>query len=73
MTMSLVDNIMAFESGELSDHAMVEMFAGMIKDGTCWSLQGSYGRTATGLIDAGIISRAGVIDNDVLDEKMELL
>ena len=71
MTMSLVDNIMAFESGELSDHAMVEMFAGMIKDGTCWSLQGSYGRTATGLIDAGLISRAGEINHEKLDEILE--
>ena len=71
--MDLVDKIVALEGGEMSNVAMVEMFADMIKDGTCWSLQGSYGRTAMDLIDAGIISRAGVIDNDVLDEKMELL
>lgn len=57
----LVSKIIEFENGEMSDKDTVEFFAELIKTGQCWSLQGIYGRTAKGLIDAKIISSTGKI------------
>jgi len=59
--MNIVDSIIAFESGELNDMQTLELFAGLIKSGRAWSLQGSYGRTATSLIDGGLITTDGQI------------
>ena len=56
-----IDKIMDYESGEMTQDEMIEMFAEMIKDGSVWSLQGHYGRTAKSLIDNGIISAQGEI------------
>jgi hypothetical protein len=49
----LVDWIIAYESGQLEDDRIVEGFQHMIDDGTVWQFQGSYGRMATALIEAG--------------------
>ena len=51
--MDKVDFIIAFESGEVDDDQLIEGFQAMIDDGSVWSLQGSYGRTAAALIEAG--------------------
>jgi hypothetical protein len=51
--MDRVDFIIAYESGELSDQEVITGFQEMINDGTVWSLQGSYGRMAKDLLDAG--------------------
>lgn len=56
-----IDSIIAFESGELDDMQTLELFAGLIKSGSAWSLQGSYGRTAASLIDSGFITTDGQI------------
>lgn len=45
--------IMAYECGELEEDAVIEGFQHLINDGTVWSLQGSYGRMAAALIEAG--------------------
>jgi hypothetical protein len=58
---SLIDFIMAYESGEASQEYLLEGFANLIKTGQAWSLQGHYGRTAQSLIDGGYISREGEI------------
>ena len=42
-------------------------WATLIKSGDCWSLQGFYGRTASQLIDNGIISTDGQILADIDD------
>jgi hypothetical protein len=52
-----VDQIIAFENGEMDADEMVEFFQGMINDGTAWQLQGSYGRAASELINAGLCIR----------------
>lgn len=51
--MDQVDKIMAYEAGELSEEATIELFQELINSGLAWQLQGHYGRTAKGLIDAG--------------------
>ena len=59
--MNLVDKIICFEAGELSDKDLIELFAELIKTGQAWTLQGMYGRMAQKLIDAGYIDRKGNI------------
>ena len=51
--MDQVSKIMAFESGEMDFDATVEFFQELIDSGLAWSFQGSYGRTARALIEAG--------------------
>jgi hypothetical protein len=55
--MDLIDKIIAYESGELTDQQLVYLFAELVKSGMAWTLQGHYGRTAAALIDAGYIDR----------------
>lgn len=45
--------IMDFEGGELSEEQITEGFQHLIDSGLVWSRQGSYGRAARRLIDAG--------------------
>lgn len=56
--MDLVDKIIAFEQGELTDDQILEFFQDMVDDGSVWHLQGSYGRMAQALIDQGFITPA---------------
>jgi hypothetical protein len=51
----LISNIIAFESGELEENDIIELFQHLVNTGLAWSLQGSYGRTASALIDAGLV------------------
>lgn len=62
-----VDKIIAYESGELDDQGIVELFSDLIKTGSAWSLQGSYGRQARALIDQGILNKSG----DITDERFK--
>jgi hypothetical protein len=57
----LIDKIIGYESGELSDRETTELFAELIKTGQCWLLQGCYGRTANALIEQGVIDKTGKI------------
>jgi hypothetical protein len=56
-----IDQIIAYENGELDEDEWLELFAGLIRSGLVWSLQGSYGRTAAALIQGGYISAAGEV------------
>ena len=50
-----VGAIMAYESGELDDDGIVELFQHLLDTGLVWQLQGSYGRMAESMINRGII------------------
>lgn len=52
-TTDLLNEIMEYESGDMSDDRIVAFFQKLINTGLAWQLQGSYGRTAKALIDAG--------------------
>lgn len=51
--MDRVDKIISYESGTMSDDDMVAFFQELIDDGSAWTLQGHYGRTAKALIESG--------------------
>ena len=52
-----VNDIIAFEQGELDEQETVSLFQRLIDSGLAWSLQGMYGRTARSLIEAGYCHR----------------
>jgi len=56
----IVDRIMSYEDGTLSDTDTVVLFQELVDTGMAWKLQGSYGRTATAMIRAGLIHPAKV-------------
>ena len=70
--MDLVDKIMKWEDGQMTDTEIIEFFSELVKTGLVWTLQGNYGRMATRLIDAGYINKNGLIlkyQQKTLDEE----
>lgn len=59
-----VTQLMAYEAGQLDDSETIQLFAGLVKSGVAWSLQGSYGRMAASLIDQGYLSPTGDVLRD---------
>ena len=61
-----IGGILAYESGELDKEGILELFQHLVNTGLVWKLQGSYGRQAQALIDAGLIRawKKEVISND---------
>jgi DNA-binding IscR family transcriptional regulator len=55
--MDQLDKIIAYEQGDLSEEDTIKLFQELVNSGLVWSLQGHYGRTATRLIEAGLITR----------------
>ena len=53
-TAEILDKIMAYEDGSLTEEETIELFQELIDTGMAWTLQGSYGRTAKVLIDEGL-------------------
>lgn len=54
----LTSQIIAYETGELTDEEVVALFQSLLDTGLCWRLQGHYGRTADLLLRAGAIAIA---------------
>lgn len=48
-----IDQLIAFENGELADDQVIDLIQDGIDKGWVWKLQGFYGRTARALIDTG--------------------
>jgi hypothetical protein len=57
--METLDRMIAYEQGSLSDKETTDLFAELLKNGTAWQLQGSYGRMAMSLIKAGYLTHEG--------------
>jgi len=54
---NFVGTIMAYEDNKLTEQEIVELFQHLVDTGIAWELQGSYGRTAMALIEAGKVVR----------------
>ena len=52
----LVDQLIAYEEGQLTADEEVVFFERLVETGTCWQLQGHYQRVAATLLEAGLIS-----------------
>ena len=52
----MIDLLIAYEQGDLPEEEAVVLFQDLVDSGLAWQLQGSYGRTAQSLIDAGLVS-----------------
>jgi hypothetical protein len=50
-----IDMIMRYESGELTENEVIELFQDLVNSGLAWQLQGHYGRTAMQLIKEGYV------------------
>lgn len=59
--MNIMDNIFGYEAGVLDEQETIALFAELIRYGTVWQLQGSYGRQAMRFIEAGVLDREGNI------------
>jgi len=55
MVRTLVDDIMDYETGEMSEAQLKKFFQKLVDTGQAWKLQGSYGRTASAMLNAGFI------------------
>ena len=53
MKYDVVGQIMAFEEGDLDEDGIRILFQHLVDTGLAWKLQGSYGRMARALIEAG--------------------
>ena len=58
----VVGKMMDYECGNLDTQGVVELFSHLVKTGMAWSLQGSYGRAASRLIEVGVLDSDGNID-----------
>lgn len=52
-----VDKIIRYENGEMQEDEVIKFFQELINTGHAWTLQGHYGRVASGLIKAGLCTR----------------
>ena len=49
-----VNDIIAYENGDMQEEEMIQFFQGLIDSGVVWTLQGHYGRMAQNLIEDGV-------------------
>lgn len=56
--LDVIDAVMTWEDDDASEEDRLNAMQRLIDSGVVWSLQGSYGRAANRLIEAGTLRRA---------------
>ena len=64
----IIDYIMDYEMGNMSDLDTLKMFSELIKNGMAWNLQGHYGRTAKHLIENEYLMDNGDFNEGKLED-----
>lgn len=59
-TPTILDDIIRWENGDMDEGQEISFFQTLVNTGLAWRLQGSYGRTAAALIDAGLVHQQSV-------------
>jgi len=54
--LQLVDQLIAYEEGQLTEDEEIAFFEHLVETGTCWQLQGHYQRVAATLMKTGLIN-----------------
>jgi len=67
LAFDLVNEIIRYENRETGLNESLALFSHLIGTGRVWILQGSYGRLASALINAGLIDEDGTINWEVVD------
>ena len=57
-----IGRIIDYEDGLLNEEETIALFQELVDSGMAWSLQGHYGRTATAMIDAGLVENRDWLD-----------
>lgn len=52
----MVDDVIAYESGEMDDQDVIAFFQKLVDSGMVWELQEAYGRQADALLKRGLIT-----------------
>lgn len=53
--MDQLDRMIAFEDGRLDLEQTIQLMQELVDSGLAWQLQGAYGRTASMLIERGLV------------------
>ena len=61
---NLLDEIIRYYQGDLNHDEMIKLFQELVKNGMAWKLQGHYGRTASELIDNGLLYTNNETEDD---------
>ena len=67
--MTMIDNIIRYEEGDMSEEEMIQFFQGLVNTGLAWSLQGHYGRTAMHLIEQGLVKVGEDLEEESSDDE----
>jgi len=54
--LQLVEQLIAYEEGQLTKDEEIAFFEHLVQTGACWQLQGHYQRVAATLMEAGLIN-----------------
>jgi len=52
-------DLAGYDEDTITEEVVLEAWQLLVDTGTCWQLQGSFGRTASALIERGLISAPG--------------
>ena len=66
--MRLVDQLIAYEEGQITGDEEVAFFEHLVETGACWHLQGHYQRVAATLIEAGLIKSPEQTEANITNE-----